>query len=396
MHTNFSGTEVSAPQETDTGLSSQPLIDALRQRVACDLVAVVSTMPRGGLQLIQPQRLPEPFTKGYAREFAAEDRATWQAIRQQKPVTAAEVWSEGSDDRYLREFVRSLGYEHVAVVPLEAPVLKGYAGAIQVYRKAEQGEFTQGDLYELTQVAEQFDRQAAADRAKRLAGQADDIAARKVNSKQFVFDAAGNQLLPQSDLNELDAHLVEQVRQQVQQLLGNVEQSAGYADRVSLPDARGDLWNFRVSVHQRYPALSDGPVVFVNLVPDAAEWATLRPGDFAADAEVARMVPAMRYMHQEFHRVPTLQEVAKTVHLSPFHFHRRFTELFGLTPKHFLLDCQIAAAKRDLAARQKELSAVAAGCGFAHQSHFTSRFKQATGLTPTRWRKLATESTSGQ
>jgi AraC family transcriptional regulator len=31
---------------------------------------------------------------------------------------------------------------------------------------------------------------------------------------------------------------------------------------------------------------------------------------------------------------------------------------------------------------------IASSCGFAHQSHFTSRFKQATGLTPTRWRKL--------
>ena len=28
-------------------------------------------------------------------------------------------------------------------------------------------------------------------------------------------------------------------------------------------------------------------------------------------------------------------------------------------------------------------------CGFAHQSHFTSRFKQAAGFTPTRWRKMA-------
>ena len=27
--------------------------------------------------------------------------------------------------------------------------------------------------------------------------------------------------------------------------------------------------------------------------------------------------------------------------------------------------------------------------GPPHQSHFTSRFKQATGLTPTRWRRFA-------
>jgi AraC family transcriptional regulator len=37
------------------------------------------------------------------------------------------------------------------------------------------------------------------------------------------------------------------------------------------------------------------------------------------------------------------------------------------------------------------LSEIAKECGFAHQSHFTSRFKQATGLTPTRWRRLAAD-----
>ena len=87
----------------------------------------------------------------------------------------------------------------------------------------------------------------------------------------------------------------------------------------------------------------------------------------------------------------TLVEIARTVHLSPFHFHRRFTELLGVTPKHFMLDCQIQQAKGELLARQKELARFAKECGFAHQSHFTSRFKQATGLTPTRWRRMATE-----
>ena len=31
-----------------------------------------------------------------------------------------------------------------------------------------------------------------------------------------------------------------------------------------------------------------------------------------------------------------------------------------------------------------EIFRIARDCGFAHQSHFTSRFKQASGLTPTR------------
>ena len=63
----------------------------------------------------------------------------------------------------------------------------------------------------------------------------------------------------------------------------------------------------------------------------------------------------------------------------------------GQTPKHFLLACQIHRAKQMLVERKQELSEIAKECGFAHQSHFTSRFKQATGLTPTRWRRLAAD-----
>ena len=96
------------------------------------------------------------------------------------------------------------------------------------------------------------------------------------------------------------------------------------------------------------------------------------------------------------HKNPTLDDIARKAHLSPFHFHRRFTDLIGQTPKHFLLGCQIHEAKRGLVSRRRELTQIASDTGFAHQSHFTSRFKQATGLTPTRWRRLAAEIVRGQ
>jgi len=130
------------------------------------------------------------------------------------------------------------------------------------------------------------------------------------------------------------------------------------------------------------------------LVPDASEWLQLHPDDFAADEEVGRLLPAFRFMREQFHAGVTLPAIAKTVHLSPFHFHRRFTEQLGITPKHYLFDCQIARAQELLLESGHELEEIAKLCGFAHQSHFTSRFKQATGLTPTRWRRLKTTSSA--
>ena len=100
-------------------------------------------------------------------------------------------------------------------------------------------------------------------------------------------------------------------------------------------------------------------------------------------------MPSLQFMQENYREKANLHQIARTVHLSPFHFHRRFTELLGITPKHYLFDCQIAEAKRKLAQGEMDLKEIADHCGFAHQSHFTSRFKQATGLTPTRWRRLA-------
>jgi len=173
------------------------------------------------------------------------------------------------------------------------------------------------------------------------------------------------------------------------QLLSRTETTPYSSDRIGLPDSRGDLWIYRAVAYASYPALGDGPFVFFCMQPDCREWNAVRATDLNADAEMTRLVPAMQFMHREFGRGPTLNEIAEQVSLSPFHFHRRFTELFGITPKHFLLECQIHSAKTHMCAGEKNLVEIANSCGFAHQSHFTSRFKQATGLTPTGWRRMA-------
>jgi AraC-like DNA-binding protein len=270
-------------------------------------------------------------------------------------------------------------------------VLEGYPGALQIYRSAELGAFSDDDLARLHAIATDLDAAIARSRASRR-GSCPAFQEMNLPIREFIFDQNLNLVLPSSSS---DARVEERLRQNMIEYarfrLGHVNGKPTESDRVSLPDSHGDLWHFRVVVHRSYPALGEGPFVFFCLQPPCNDWSSLRPTDFQADAEVARLVPAMKFMRENFHRGPTLGEIAKTVHLSPFHFHRRFTELFGITPKHFMLDCQIEQAKSELLAREKDLASIATTCGFAHQSHFTSRFKQATGLTPTRWRRMATE-----
>ena len=183
----------------------------------------------------------------------------------------------------------------------------------------------------------------------------------------------------------LRSQMVEQARRQFQNINGHEV----HLDRINLPDSHGDQWVFNRVVYKHYPALGTGPFTFFCLQPGCNDWSTVKAADLQADPELSRLMPAVKFMHADYSRGPTLSEIAQQVKLSPFHFHRRFTELLGMTPKQYMLACQIHQAKSELLSGQKELAQIAKECGFAHQSHFTSRFKQATGLTPTRWRRMA-------
>jgi AraC-like DNA-binding protein len=354
---------------------------------------VVTTMPRGSLQLAQPATLSESLLKGYAREFHLSDRLTWQAVLGRKPVTAAQL---GGSAKFVHEFLVPAGFAHAVAVPLEAPIIEGYPGALHVYRRAEdggEGAFSPEEMRTLQDIAGELNERIRQLRQARKAGStcAVDVSLTpKPTVRQFVFDADARELFAPDEFAKLDERLRENVLEHIRGRLSQVNGQLVSSDRVQIPDSSGDLWTFRVVVYTQYPAVAErGPVVILCMQPTCGEWGAVRPSDLQADSELARLIPAIKFMKSEFHRGPTLGEIAKTVHLSPFHFHRRFAELLGMTPKHYLLECQIHEAKVQLLARRKDLSQIATDCGFAHQSHFTSRFKQATGLTPTRWRRLA-------
>src|SRR6185295_15014747 len=67
-----------------------------------------------------------------------------------------------------------------------------------------------------------------------------------------------------------------------------------------------------------------------------------------------------------------LKQLAASVALSPFHFHRQFKKAMGMTPHQYIVQLQIDRAKKLLSNSDMPLAAVAAQVGFADQSHFSS------------------------
>ncbi len=82
----------------------------------------------------------------------------------------------------------------------------------------------------------------------------------------------------------------------------------------------------------------------------------------------------------------TLDELARIVYLSSFHFSRMFKASMGESVHKFVLRRRIAQSKRLLGQKRRTLPEIAAAVGFRSQSQFTKTFRRLVGLPPGAWR----------
>jgi len=95
----------------------------------------------------------------------------------------------------------------------------------------------------------------------------------------------------------------------------------------------------------------------------------------------SRIEQAIKYLEENFHRQPELDEVAEKVHLSPFHFQRIFSEWAGISPKRFLQFLTVNFLKSRLAA-SKSIATVAEEAGLSAQSRVYDLFTTLEAVTP--------------
>jgi AraC-like DNA-binding protein len=92
----------------------------------------------------------------------------------------------------------------------------------------------------------------------------------------------------------------------------------------------------------------------------------------------------MRYIRREFAGAPRVRDVARAAGWSPLHLQRRFTEHYGRTVKQVVDELRIDEARRMLL-RGVRHGEIARQLSFATPSHFTYRFRQLVGVSPSRW-----------
>ncbi|MGD8709096.1 MAG: methylated-DNA--[protein]-cysteine S-methyltransferase [Ectothiorhodospiraceae bacterium] len=106
----------------------------------------------------------------------------------------------------------------------------------------------------------------------------------------------------------------------------------------------------------------------------------------AADTEFAYVVRALDYLECHWREQPGLEETARAIGLSPYHFQRLFKHWAGISPKRFLQFLTVEYAKTRLRAARSILD-TALDSGLSGPSRLHDLFIAAEAMTPGAYRR---------
>jgi AraC-like DNA-binding protein len=99
---------------------------------------------------------------------------------------------------------------------------------------------------------------------------------------------------------------------------------------------------------------------------------------------------AKALLQQRFRERLQLDDIARSLYVSPYHLCRLFREETGVPIHSYLNRLRLREALEPIAEGEADLSALAAGLGFSSHSHFTAAFRKELGMSPRQVKRLTT------
>ena len=99
-----------------------------------------------------------------------------------------------------------------------------------------------------------------------------------------------------------------------------------------------------------------------------------------------KLQKVLAYIDERLGEPIGVRQLASQVHMSPFHFARRFKQAVGTPPHAYITQVRVERAKRLLATTSLPLIEVATRVGYRTQAHFTGVFHRYVGTTPRAYR----------
>jgi AraC-like DNA-binding protein len=107
----------------------------------------------------------------------------------------------------------------------------------------------------------------------------------------------------------------------------------------------------------------------------------------ARSTDEALVQTMVHYLRDNHGRAICLRDVAAQVHMSERHCNRLFHAATGMSIMRFLTTLRLDIAAQLLLEQQLTIKEVAHRSGYSDVQHFMTRFRQRTGMTPTRFRQ---------
>lgn len=119
----------------------------------------------------------------------------------------------------------------------------------------------------------------------------------------------------------------------------------------------------------------------------SVEWFKLKAAMLLRHDVFRRLCRARDMLHEVRERHVSIEDVAREVGISPFHFIRQFESVFGLTPHQFRIRSRLDRARHLLAKGQHSVTDACMEVGFSSLGSFSDLFTRRVGATPSAYRR---------
>lgn len=141
-----------------------------------------------------------------------------------------------------------------------------------------------------------------------------------------------------------------------------------------------DVWN---SKQPGYQYRSNA--VFYDILADVQQ--QNYPLTHSADKKELQLLPSLEYLHRNYYKSNlNIKEIAAISHISEVYFRKLFQELYHMSPLKYINHLRISKAMTLLKADDTPIKTIASSIGFSDPLYFSRAFKQATGISPSKFR----------
>lgn len=110
-----------------------------------------------------------------------------------------------------------------------------------------------------------------------------------------------------------------------------------------------------------------------------------RPASYSKHGEVVKR--AKEFIMNNYHQQLTLEQIARSVHMSPYYFSHIFKDTEGISVIEYVTKVRIERAKFLLLDPNVTICEISENLGYKEPGYFTKVFRKVVGQTPSQFRK---------